>query len=318
METRLVEVIERSGPQTGAELKAALGDESFLHWRSAVMSERLAVRRVGSRYLRLDRRVEGFARLSPSILREFLTYTVVGLASDEDGLEARTLELSAHVREVSRRKYEMARQVARTVGEAVAPWAGGGGESGGERGGGKDDAGADAPFCILLAGDVVYDMAHDVPRPERSTGRMVRGSDLDLVVVVADEALPEVAAQLDELMYRQKYRYLINPAAREEIDYVVKPLSRVQEQAAFDSFPRMVACKILEEAVLVYGSARLFRQARALLEEQGVRARLRDMEALAACERREAEARLLASEEPTVEGPDAYVFFTAEESEEFE
>lgn len=301
METRLVEVIERSGPQTGAELKAALGDESFLHWRSAVASERLAVRRVGSRYLRLDRRVEGFARLSPSILREFLTYTVVGLVSDEDGLEARTLELSAHVRKVSRRKCETARQVARTVGEAVAAW-----------------AGADAPFCILLAGDVVYDMAHDVPRPERSTGRMVRGSDLDLVVVVADEASPEVAAQLDELMYRQKYRYLINPAAREEIDYVVKPLSRVQEQAAFDSFPRMVACKILEEAVLVYGNDRLFRQARSLLEGQGVPARLRDMEALAARERREAETRLLASQEPAVEGPDAYLFFTAEESEEFE
>jgi len=29
-------------------------------------------------------------------------------------------------------------------------------------------------------------MAHDAPRPERSTGKLVKGSDMDLVVVVDD------------------------------------------------------------------------------------------------------------------------------------
>ena len=31
-------------------------------------------------------------------------------------------------------------------------------------------------------------MAHDVPRPERSTGELVKGSDIDLVVVLEDGA----------------------------------------------------------------------------------------------------------------------------------
>ena len=35
----------------------------------------------------------------------------------------------------------------------------------------------------MLAGDIVYGMGHDAPRSERSTGQMVRGSDVDLVVI---------------------------------------------------------------------------------------------------------------------------------------
>ena len=74
-------------PQTGAELREALGDDGFGQWKACMRSDRLAVRRVGRRYLRLDQKVEGYARLSPSILREFLTYSVVGLADDPAALE---------------------------------------------------------------------------------------------------------------------------------------------------------------------------------------------------------------------------------------
>ncbi len=42
------------------------------------------LRRTGRRYMRLDSAVEGYARLSPSIRREFLTYTLVGLAGQEE------------------------------------------------------------------------------------------------------------------------------------------------------------------------------------------------------------------------------------------
>jgi len=33
-------------------------------------------------------------------------------------------------------------------------------------------------------------MAHDVPRPEMSTGKLVKGPDIDIVVVV-DDLFPE-------------------------------------------------------------------------------------------------------------------------------
>ena len=82
MPERIIDLLERTGPLTGAEIHKALGGEMFALWKACMLSPRLAIRRVGRRYLRLDRRVDGYARLSPSILREFLTYTVVGLADD--------------------------------------------------------------------------------------------------------------------------------------------------------------------------------------------------------------------------------------------
>jgi hypothetical protein len=164
----------------------------------------------------------------------------------------------------------------------------------------------------------VYDMAHDVPRPERSTGTMVRGSDLDLVAIVDDAAPETLLRRLDEEIYQQKYRHLINPSAREEIDYVVKPLRRLREQVEFDTVRKMIACKILQEGVLIHGSPELFATAKALLDEHGVTQRLADMETAATHLRRGAEEYLLGTEWSILGADELYLFFTADESEEFE
>lgn len=299
--TALVRLIQARGPLTGAEIHEALGGESFVHWKTTRLAEDLAVRRVGTRYLRLDQRVEGYARLSPSILREFLTYSVVGLADDPESLEARAQQIAEHAREVTRAKLELARGIVTASVEGL----------------GHGPSIRDS-LCVLIAGDIVYDMAHDVPRPERSTGRLVRGSDLDIVVVVDDNAPGELVEELDEAIYRQKYRTLINPAVREEVDYIVKPLRRLREQTEFDTFKKMVACKILHEGMLLYGSSRLFEAAKRLLLEYGVVERLEAMEAAAVKARAEAEAVLLASGRQALEGDEQYLFYTAEESDEFE
>jgi len=280
-----------------------------------MLSSRLHVRRVGTRYLRLDPKVDGYARLSPSILREFVTYSVVGLASDAPALEAKAAEVLAHVRSVSRAKLELAtgvvaRIAARVAQDAAAPDAAAQDAAA--------HAAADDRYCIFLAGDVVFDMAHDVPRPERSTGRMVRGSDLDLVAVVDDSAPESLLQRLDEEIHQQKYRHLINPSVREEIDYIVKPFARLREQARFDSFKKMVACKILQEGRLIQGSRPLFDAAKALLDESGVTARLADLEAEATRLRAQAEQELLRADRSALSGDDLHLFFTADESEEFE
>jgi len=261
------------------------------------------LRRVGRRYLRLDQNVEGYARLSPSILREFLTYTVVGLAGEPTALETRTTAVAAHIAEVTAEKLRLAHHVV----EAVAARVSGGG-------GGEDEG----RFFVLLAGDIVYGMAHDVPRPERSTGRMVRGSDVDLVVVLGDGAPENLAQELDDAVYQQKYRHLINPAVREEIDYIVKPFARLREQVEFDDFKKMVACKILQEGVLLYGSARLFAQAKFLLDERGVTEQLDALKASAARARELAEVQLLSLSQDWPAGDDLYLFYTSEESDDFE
>lgn len=299
-EQRVLRALEQRGPLTGAELRGQLGDDAFAQWKACVLSPRVALRRVGRRYLRLDQRVEGYARLSPSILREFLTYTVVAPADQQEALERRAQELRTHIEEVSRRKLDMARGVAHAIGSQHAAEVG------------------DPPFCIVLAGDIVYEMAHDVPRPERSTGSMVRGSDLDIVIIVEEEAPEELIARLDDAIYEKKYRYLINPAFREEIDYVIKRLSRLREQSEFDTFKKMVACKIFDEAMLLFGNESLFGTAKGLLESRGVGERLREMEQSAIESREQAESYLLATEQHVLQGDDLYLFYTAAESDEFE
>lgn len=302
MEARLTRLLEGRGPQTGAGLREALGDDGFGQWKACMLSERIKVRRVGRRYLRLDQRVEGYARLSPSILREFLTYTMVGLMSDQAGLEAAAEGLASRIRAISAAKLKLAERFVSDISLRLL----------------EDGSREEERFCVLLAGDIVYEMGHDAPRPERSTGRMVRGSDLDLVVIMDDEAPEQLAKELDDAIYQQKYRYLINPSIREEIDYTIKPLARLGEQARFDTFKNMVPCKILDEAVLLYGSRELYAAAKGLLVEQDVPARLAEMERTAAAARERAEKHLLDRAEANLSGDDLYLFYTSEESEEFE
>ena len=73
VEEGIVRAVEERGPLTGSELREVLGSVGFAQWKACTQSSRLTVRRVGRRYLRIDRKVGGYARLSPSILREFLT-----------------------------------------------------------------------------------------------------------------------------------------------------------------------------------------------------------------------------------------------------
>ena len=304
MEERIASLLATAGPLTGTEICDALGDASFAQWQACVRSPRLALRRVGRRYLRLDTKVEGYARLSPSILREFLTYTVVGLARDEAALDRRAAEVEAHIRAVSRDKLQLAREVVSDIAARAT-------------GGSSGAAGVDR-FCVVLAGDVVYDMAHDVPRPERSTGTLVQGSDLDLVFLVDDAAPDEMVARLDRLTYEKKVQYLANPAFREEIDYVVKSFGRLREQAQRGDFKAMVACKIFDEAVMLLGSEALFAAGKELLRERGVTEWLRGLEAAAIRSREKAEQHLLAADDGALGAEEMLLFYTELESEEFE
>jgi hypothetical protein len=173
-------------------------------------------------------------------------------------------------------------------------------------------------ICIILAGDIVYDMAHDVSRPERSTGRLVRGSDLDLVVILNDDVPDDLITTLDRALYQEKYRFLKSPSINEEVDYVVKKLERVRKQVRFDTFKHMVACKILQEGKLIGGSDRFHRDVMRLLEDHGVVEKLDRLQQAAIAFRKQEEEFLVRSDSKTIHREDLYFFYPAEESEEFE
>lgn len=301
MEAKLVKLIEEKGPLTGSEMLEATRGDPLALWRACCLSPGLQVRVMGSRYLRLDRKVEGFARLSPSILREFMTYTVVGLAGNAETLDRRADAVTRHIQAVSREKYALAGKIVGDVREKLA-----------------ENWPREGRLCFIIAGDIVYDMAHDVPRPEQSIGEMVNGSDIDLVVVSDDGVSEEFLKELDKAIYKEKYYTLVSPSVREEIDYVVKNMERVREQLCFDTFKRMVACKILQEGKLLSGSQPLFDDIKGMLVSRGITEKLEEMGAKAAVFRRSAQEYLLATDPSRVSRDDLNLFYTTEESEEFE
>ena len=169
MEKRIIKLIEEKGPLTGAEIHAVITEDPLHLWRTCRTSGNLATRIAGTRYFRLDRKIEGYARLSPSILREFLIYSLVGLPGDNASLARRADEILMHVEAVSKSKLNMANSIVSTLAGRIG-----------------DEQLLIEQACFIIAGDIAFNMAHDVPRPERSTGKLVKGSDIDIVVIVDD------------------------------------------------------------------------------------------------------------------------------------
>lgn len=298
-EKNIIEIIKEKGPLIGAELISHFKQDPLMVLRACRLSPAIKVQSIGTRYLRLDKRVEGYARLSPSIMREFLTYSIVGFSDDPKPLKERATLLTQKIEKISHSKCELAYNIISSLMNRLEY-------------GAKDKA------CFIIAGDIVFNMAHDVPRPERSTKKLVQGSDMDIVVIVMDEHAESIMERLDQEIYKEKYSLLISPYNREEIDYIVKTLSTVREQLKFDTFKHMVACKILDEGTFLFGNEALFNQIKQMLMKEGISQKIRDMEETALMFRKRAEEKLLGDNPEQALHDDEYLFYPVEESEEFE
>src|SRR4030042_1363788 len=169
--------------------------------------------------------------------------------------------------------------------------------------------------CFIIAGDIVYEMAHSEPRLEKSTETLVRGSDIDIVAVT--EKLPEVSIKdIDNMMYREKYYLLKNPSYREEIDYIVKDIQKVRTQLKFDTFKSMIASKILDEGEFLYGSRNIFEKIKEMLLENRIPEKLLAIEEKAIAERENARSYMLSSAEILPEDEYMQLFYTKQEKEE--
>lgn len=295
----ILKIFRENGPQTGWQLLDRSRLEALPLWQQLRQTPGVRFESVGRRYLRLDRDVDGYARLSPSIRREFLTYTVLGMEDQLEVIHARVQILQQEIQRISRTKFNLARQAMTAVAQALPQW-----ET------------MKNQVCFLIAGDITYDMAHAVPRPEVSTGRMVRGSDLDIIAVAEDGVSPENLRALDDAILRKKHFLLVHPDYQEEIDYLVKNLSKVREQLAFDTFEHMVAGKILNEGQLLYGSPSVFQTIKKLVEASGVSEKILRLERDALKSRIDAEAALLHADPQRRNGEFFNLFYTREEGDE--
>ncbi len=294
----IIELLRESGPLTGRKLLEKSRSDALFIWRICNRSEKILTETIGKRYLRFDRQVEGFARLSPSILREFLTYTVLGLDDDIENIKLKAMELSRSIEKISMDKFILSKEIISRVVSSQ-----------------KYHEEIKKKAVFIIAGDIVYSMAHRESRPESSTGKMVNGSDLDIIIITED--LPEdIIKELDRSIYHEKYYLLKMPAYREEIDYIIKDIDKVKQQLSFNCFEFMVASKILDEGKLLFGSDYLFDSIKKILLEKGIPKKLADLKNTAISEREKARSYLL--ETTGLISQDEYknLFYTTEETEE--
>jgi hypothetical protein len=292
-------ILREKGPLTGAELLEYIDADPLPVWQWCRRTPEIRFQCIGKRYVRMDKTVDGYARISPSIRREFQTYTVLGLNDQETAITAKAQHLRDVIHVISQTKMELAHDAMESTTQLLEVW-----DSIRER------------VCFLIAGDITYDMAHDVPRPEISTGKMVRGSDLDIIVVAEDDVPAAALEALDRAILKKKYYLLVHPNYQEEIDYLVKNIARVREQLAFDSFPHMIASKILFESVHLYGSVRVFEAVKKAVEEFGVPQKLALLEQQAKENRERAESTLLETDAPNLDEAILNLFYTHEEGDE--
>jgi hypothetical protein len=295
----IINIFREKGPLTGAELIESTNIDPLPVWQICRQTPEIYFHCIGKRYVRMDKNVEGYARISPSIRREFQTYTILGLNDQETTIHAKARRLYDDIHHISQTKLALAKEAMESTTQSLAEW-----DSIRER------------VCFLIAGDITYDMAHDVPRPEISTGKMVRGSDLD-IIVVAENDVPKTALEaLDRAILKKKYYLLVHPNYQEEIDYLVKDIAKVREQLVFDSFQHMIAGKILFESMHLHGSARVFEKVKKMVEEFGVPQKLALLERQAEDNRKQAERILLQIGSPEVNEAILNLFYTHEEGDE--
>jgi hypothetical protein len=296
-ENEIISILAEAGPMTGAQLLERTRMEVLELWQACRRSPSICFEVAGKRFLRLDRNIHGYARLSPSIRREFLTYTFVGLDNQAEPLEKKAAALKRETESISQFKRDIARDA---IASAVAPL--------------SEKAVILEKSCFLIAGDVVYGMSHNVSRPEKSTGEMVRGSDLDIIVVTENDLSEETVRSLDKAIHKRKHLLLIND--REEIDYLIKSISRVLEQLQFDIFSSLVACKILDESQFLYGNESVFQKVKQLVAEHGIPGKLMELTRQATESRELAEAQLLEANGKRDQSEYYNLFYTKAEEDE--
>jgi hypothetical protein len=265
LEKKILDFIPDGSSVSGSELFGEFGTQYFELWLAATNSSSLASHHYGQYYLRIDAKIEGYARLSPSILRNFMTYSRISRVGDLDkAVEEGRKHRKIH-RDISQKKRSIAvKMLEETLDNDLAKRVG-----------------------VLIAGDVCRGMAHEVPRPERYSGEMVKGSDIDLILIMQDE--DEVLRKdLEDRLLEAKALYLKHPALREEIDFVVNSVPHYQKSGVFETPSQMISCKAALEGQLIYGSREIIESFRGVLSQFDVHRKVLGLTELAFSERLQA------------------------------
>ncbi len=294
LENRIIDILPEAGSVSGAHLCEKLGGSYFDIWRTCINSRKLFNSDYARYYLRIDAEIPGFARLSPSILRDFLTYSRISTVNNiKQAAEVAARKREYH-RKVSGQKRETAFQM---IAEAF-------------------DGELLQKIGVVIAGDVCRDMAHEVERPERFTGEMVKGSDIDLIIVIEqdDKVLKE---ELENRLLELKSIYLRHPVLREEIDFVVNSISHYQQNGVFETPKQMISCKAALEGQYIAGNRNLVTKMRNTLTDADVPRKVLSMSERAFSERLHTVERLRKRPDSIRGSAERRLFYFSDEIWEF-
>ena len=250
IEASIVAILDEKGPRLGKELALDIRVPSLRLWQACYTSPQLFTSHFASYYLRYDITRADLIRLSPSILRDFLSFTLFSLPEQRDQLIERQGALSNLHREISLDKLGIAQQAVNNlllqIPRELHP-----------------------SVCMFVAGDLAYHLAHNEPREHTATGEMIRGSDIDIVVL--HDGLPDdVLAMIDGEMRAMKNFYLRHPDYRHELDYIVKTKAKMIKQMRYQDIHDKIASKVCYESVFLGGSLDLYITIRNALKTSGV------------------------------------------------
>lgn len=299
---QIAAVVRETGPIPGWKLSEALSDIPPISlWRACYVSQEIRIRNCARYYLRYDVTRENVLRLSPSILRDFLTFSLIYLREQSVGaVEGGTL-MANRFRNISLRKLSRARQALL----ALEP---------------ELQAELYQHCVVFLSGDIAYFLAHDTPRNHKTLDVPIKGSDIDLVIVTNNRADPEKIEAIENSLLKIKRQYLISPNIREELDFIVKPVERMLDQLSYRDIHEKIASKILYESYFLMGRVDIYESLMTNLEMRGTRAKIEADFEVALMERKNTIRKILSlmPEESVKDAEVASLFFASQERLEFQ
>ncbi len=299
---RITTFVKRSGPIQGNRLSEKFSDVAPIQlWRACYVSRQIRIRNCARYYLRYDVTRDNVLRLSPSILRDFLTFSLIYLP-DQSVMAVEDGTIMANkFRNISLRKLSRARQALLALQPELR-------------------AEINAHCVVFLSGDIAYFLAHDTPRQHKTLDVPILGSDIDLVIVTNNEADPEIIAAAENELLKIKRQFLLSPSIREELDFIVKPVDRMIEQLAYGDIHEKIASKILYESYFLMGRVDVYESLMKNLEMRGTRALIEQDFEIALSERKNTIRKILSlSADESVKDPEvASLFFASQERLEFQ
>ncbi len=296
---RIAHILRENGPLLGKELaEHCPGISNLALWQASHTTEDIQASYFARYYLRYDVSREKLIRLSPSILRDFLSFTLLSLAGQREHVLTRHVLLSNTHREISLRKTAIARRVLRDVFANLSE-------------------AQQHKVCAFIAGDLAYFLGHEEPRESAALGEMVNGSDIDIIIVHdgLDEA---VVAEIDRRMLAAKHFYLRRPDLRQEIDFICKSKEKTLGQFAYGNVSEKIASKIVFESLFIAGSIELYSELRDGLVSSGVEELIQSDFTLALAERHRAARELLTLPPGKLDANTQNLFFFSQERVEFD